>query len=207
MLISLSVYAQSQTMRVVRDGKYKNLADSLISVKIDSSLTSGFRYSKTWETFVHKCLWIDSVFNTTKYVNVYYDFITSCGQRYGYRTETFTTSGGFEYTFDFDYNLICEPNYELITKILKAHQNCYISYDEAQKIAKKNTQQKSRKTWTNWLIYDTRNSQMYWWIERETGFRNTTTEQLRINAVNGDIIERREWKNRKRFFEAVFDRT
>jgi len=217
LLISLCVCAQSQTMRVVRDRKYRNMADSLINVRLDSSLTSGLRYSRTWETFMHRCLEpkIDSLSDTIpkftlnpdriKFVNVYYDFITSCGQKYGYQTKGFTTSGGFEFTFDFDYNLVCEPNYELFTELLKAHQYRYISYRDAQKIARKNTKRKSRKTWTNYLIYDTRNNQMYWWIERETGFRNGTTKELRIDAVNGDVIEKIEMPFRKRFFEAVSD--
>jgi len=55
------------------------------------------------------------------------------------------TSGGFAYTFDFEYNLICEPDYELVKAVSEAHAKCYISYDEAQKIAIENTQKKIAK--------------------------------------------------------------
>ena len=204
-------------MRKVEDETYKHMADSLLNIRMDSTFVQfiGYRgYFGTWETFNNKCLDyekidFDSLFNSKpiKYVNVYYDFINICGQKYGYQTKGFRTSGGFEYTFDFDYNLICEPDYELIKAISKAHDKCNISYDEAQKIAIENTQKKSRKTSTNYLINDLTTNQVYWIIERETGFREGIIEILKIDAINGTIIEKKEQRYyRKNFFKALSDK-
>lgn len=206
-------YGKSQTMYEVKNNKYRHLSDSLINIRLDSSFTKYIRYSRTWESFFYDCLVpqviLDSLFNSKpiKHVSVYYDFINLCGQKYGYRIRGFGTSGGFQYTFDFNYNLLCEPDYELLREITKAHEKCYISYDEAQKIAIENTKLKSRKTSTNYLMNDLNTKQVYWWIERETGFRNGITEILKIDAISGEIIEKTEMEYYgKKFFEALVDK-
>ena len=189
------------------------MSDSLLNVKMDSSFIECIRYLGTWETFSHRCVDLDldsflvSKSKPIKYVNVYYDFINLCNQRYGYKIGGYQTSGGFYYTFDFDYNLVCEPGYELIRAISEAHRSCYISYDEAQKIAINNTQPKSRKTWTNYLINDLTINRVYWLVERETGFRNGVVEKLKIDAISGDIIEKEEMNYyKKNFFKAIADK-
>ena len=209
LFLFLCAYGKSQTMYKVDDRRYKHLSDSLISLRLDSSFVEFISYSRTWETFNHKCVDLETIFDSKpiKYVNVYYDFINLCGQKYGYQTKGFRTSGGFEYTFDFDYNLICEPDYKLIKAVSGAYEKCYISYDEAQKIAIENTQKQSRKTWTNYLINDLTTNQVYWRIERETGFRNGIVEQLKIDAISGKIIEKDEINYYpKSFFKALSDK-
>lgn len=208
LFLFLCAYGKSQTMHKIDNLRYKHLSDSIISIKLDSSIFESIDYFGTWETFGHKCIDFETILDSKpiKYVNVHYHFISLCGQKYGYQTKGFRTSGGFEYTFDFDYNLICEPDYELIKAASEAHEKCYISYVEAQKIAIENTQKKSRKTWANYLINDLDNNQVFWWIERETGFRNGIIEQIKINAINGEIIEKNEIKYYKNFFKALSDK-
>ncbi|MCL1868248.1 MAG: hypothetical protein FWF72_04815 [Paludibacter sp.] len=72
-----------------------------------------------------------------------------------------------------------------------------------KKLRLKTRRKKSRKTWTNYLINDLTTNQVFWLIERETGFRNGIIEQIKINAISGEVIEKNEMKYRKNFFEAL----
>ena len=109
LFLFLCTYGKSQTMYEVKDNRYKYLSDSLININFDLSIPEWIRYSKTWETYTYRCIDFGSIFSIKpiKYVNVYYDFIDLCGQKYGYGTNGFRKSSGFQYTFDFEYNLIC----------------------------------------------------------------------------------------------------
>jgi uncharacterized membrane protein YkoI len=170
-------------------------------------------HSRIWDNNWHDCMTFeeDSLFLTTqpkqqkKYVDVYYDFVDSCGQKYGYAIKSCMTSVGFKITFDFEYNIICEPDYQLLKTISLASTNCYISYEKAQKIAVENSNPKSRKTWTNYLINDISNNIVFWWIERETGFRKCNVEKFKIDARTGKVLERAEYILQKNFFEALWN--
>ena|GEM_PF-5434458 len=60
-------------MHKVYDGRYKCLSDSLISLILDSSFFEFISYSDTWETFSHKYIDFEKIFDSKpiKYVNVY----------------------------------------------------------------------------------------------------------------------------------------
>ena len=206
-LTFLSIVGKAQTMREIKDIKYKNIADILIKAQMDSTFIDNIVHSRTSETFFNRCQNVDEIdfkSKPTKYVSVYYNFVDSCGQPFGYRIKGFQTSS-FEFTFTLEYDLICEPNYSLLNEISKAHYDCYISYGEAQRIAIENTNSKSRKTWTNVLINDLVTNQIYWLIKRETGFRKGFIETLKIDAKNGKVLEKKEEEFYPRsFFKALY---
>lgn len=208
-LIVIPVIGFSQPMHNLTDSKYREIADSLLKSKMDLSFRECFVYERTAESlyFPDSSLknndWINQ--KPAKVVCVYYQFLDSCNQIYSYQTKGLR-KGGFEITFDFDYNIIEQPDYCLLKKVTKAHNDCYISYEIAQNIAIENSKPKSRKTWTNQLVYDLVTDKVYWLIERESGFRNGVIETIKINALDKSIVEKTELPfYKKRFFRAIND--
>lgn len=194
-LIVISVTGFAQTMHDLTDSKYREIADSLLLSKTDLAFRESIVYERTTETFYYPDSslqnneWINQ--KPIKGVNVYYQFVDSCNQTYSYQLKGLRR-GGFEITFDFDYKIIKQPDYSKLKEISKAHNDCYISYETAEKIAIENSKPKSRKTWTNQLVYDLVIDKIYWLIERESGFRNGVVESIKIDAIDKTIIEKTE---------------
>ena len=208
-LITFSITGFSQVMYDLTDSIYREIADSLLESKTDLEFRKSIVYERTTETFYYSDSslknneWINQ--KPKKGVNVYYQFIDSCNQIYSYQTKGLRR-GGFEITFDFDYNIIKQPDFDQIKRITKAHNDCYISYETAQKIATDNSKPKSRKTWTNQLVYDLVIDKVYWLIKRESGFRNGVIETIKIDALDKSILEKTELPfYKKGFFRAIND--
>ena len=208
-LIVISVNGLTQTMHDLTDSKYREISDSLLLSKTDLVFRESIVYERTTETFyypdsiLHNNEWINQ--KPIKGVNVYYQFIDSCNQTYSYQLKGLRR-GGFEITFDFDYKIINQPDYSQLKEIAEAHNDCYISYETAQSIAIKNSKPKSRKTWTNQLVYDLVIDKVYWLIERESGFRNGVIESIKIDAIDKSILEKTELPfYKKGFFKAIND--
>jgi hypothetical protein len=199
----------SQTMYEVKDSKFHVIANSLIDSLSDLKLKGAIRYKRTWE-----CYYDTSNFNSKNWpgsksqkgVKVCYDFIDSCDQIYGYRTNRFRSSG-FEIIFDFNYEIVKQPDFQFLNKVSQIHNKCFIDYDTAQSIAINNSHPKSRKTWTNDLVYDLVINKVYWLIERESGFRNGIIETIKIDAENKQIIEKTSTPfYKKGYFKALSDK-
>jgi hypothetical protein len=196
----------SQTMHDLTDIKFKAISDSLIKSKTDSKFRESITYERTREIYYYSDSsltnndWINQ--KPIKGVNVVYQFADSCNQIYSYQTKGIRR-GGFEITFDFNYKIVKKPDFKLLLQISKAHKNCYISYETAQKIAIENSEPKSRKTWTNELVYDLLVDKVYWLIEREFGFRKGVLETIKIDATNKVIIEKTSIPYRRGFFSAL----
>lgn len=207
-LIVITSKGFSQTMHVLTDSKYRVISDSLLLLKTDLEFREGIIYERTTETFYYP----DSLLQNDEWINhkpikgvsVYYQFIDSCNQTYSYQLKGLRRSG-FEITFDFDYKIIKQPDFSQLKKIAKAHYDCYIDYETAQYIAIENLKPKSRKTWTNQLVYDLEIGKVYWLIERESGFRNGVIESIKIDAIDKSILEKTELPYFKVFFKAVND--
>jgi len=208
-LIVISSNGFSQTMHYLTDSKYREIADNLIESKTDLAFRKSIVYERTTETFYYpdNSLQNNEGINQKpiKGVNVYYQFIDSCNQTYSYKLNGLRR-GGFEITFDFDYKIIKQPDFFQLKEITKAHNDCYISYETAQNIAIENSKLKSRKTWTNQLVYDLALDKVYWLIERESGFRNGIIVSIKIDAIDKTILEKKEIPfYKKRFFRAIND--
>ena len=208
-MILISANGFSQTMHDLTDTKFRGIADNLLEEQTDFSFRESIVYERTTETFYYPDSslqnneWINQ--KPIKGVNVYYQFVDSCNQTYSYQLKGLRR-GGFEITFDFDYNIIKQPDYSQLKEITKAHNDCYISYETAQNIAIKNSKPKSRKTWTNQLVYDLVMDKVYWLIERESGFRNGVIESIKIDAIDKSILEKTELPFfKKGFFRAIND--
>jgi hypothetical protein len=209
MLIMISVSGFAQTMYDLTDSKYREISDSLLLSKTDLDFRECIVYERTTETFYYPDSslqnneWI--IQEPIKGVNVYYQFVDSCNQIYSYQLKGLRR-GGFEITFDFDYKIIKQPDYSQLKEITKAHNSCYISYETAQDIAIENSNPKSRKTWTNQLVYDLGIDKVYWLIERESGFRNGVIESIKIDAIDKYILEKTEKPfYNKGLFKAIND--
>jgi len=208
-LIVISVNGFTQTMHNLTDPKYREIADSLLLSKTDLAFKARIVYERTTETFYYpdsllqNSEWINQ--KPIKGVNVYYQFVDSCNQIYSYQLKGLRR-GGFEITFDFDYKIVKQPDYYQLKEISKAHYNCYIAYETAQKIAIENSKPNSRKTGTNQLVYDLVIDKVYWLIERESGFRNGVIESIKIDAIDKSILEKTELPfYKKGFFRAIID--
>jgi len=181
-------------MYEVKDNRFKIKADSVIDSNTDSKFRKSIRYARTWECYydtsdMNSQNW--SGFKSVKGVSVYYDFVNNCNQEYMYQTNGLMR-GGFEITFDFKYKIVKKPDFVLLKSVAKIYDSCFISYDSAQSIAIKNSRLKSKKTWTNYLVYNVINGQIYYQIDRETGFRKGVIETIKINATNGKVYEKTE---------------
>lgn len=208
-MIVISANGFSQTMHDLTDSNYREIADNLLESKTDLAFRKSIVYERTTETFYYpdsslqNSEWINQ--KPIKGVNVYYQFIDLCNQTYSYQLKGLRRCG-FEITFDFDYKIIKQPDYSELKEISKAHNDCYISYETAQKIAIEESKPKSRKTWTNQLVYDLVIDKVYWLIERESGFRNGVIESIKIDAIDKSIIEKTELPfYKKGFFKAIND--
>jgi hypothetical protein len=205
----ISVNGLSQTKHDFTDSRYREIADSLLVSKTDLAFIESIVYERTTETFYYPDSalqnndWINQ--KPIKGVNVYYQFVDSCNQIYSYQIKGLRREG-FEITFNFDYKILKQPDYSKLKEITKAHNKCYISYETAQKIAIENSKPKSRKTWTNQLVYDLVIDKVYWLIERESGFRKGVIESIKIDAIDKSILEKTELPfYKKGFFKAIND--
>lgn len=207
-LIWLPILGYSQTMYEVKDQKFKLIADSIIDSHTDSNFRKGIRYSRTWECYYDTSDMNSKIlteFKPVKGVKVCYGFFDACNQSYSFMTKTFGM-GELEIKFDFRFRIVELPKFELMKKVVEIHYKCFISYDTAQKIAIKNSKPKSRKTWTNRLVYDLVTNNVYWLVKRESGFRNGIIETIKIDAINQQIIEKTELPYfRKGLFKALMD--
>lgn len=208
-LFVISANGFTQTMHDLTDSKYREISDSLLLSKTDLAFRERIVYERTTETIYYSdsllqnSEWINQ--KPIKGVNVYYQFVDSCNQIYSYQLKGLRR-GGFEITFDFDYKIVKQPDYSQLKEISKAHNDCYIAYETAQKIAIENSKPKSRKTWTNQLVYDLVIDKVYWLIERESGFRNGVIESIKIDAIDKSILEKTELPfYKKGFFRAIND--
>lgn len=195
-------------MYEIKDYRFRAIADSLIDSRTDLEFKKAVRYQRTWECYydtsdINSKDW--SGFKSIKGVIVYYDFIDSCNQDYHYQTKGFRR-GGFEITFDLNRNIVKQPNFDFLKKVSAIHNKCFISYNTAQNIAINYFKPKSRKTWTNQLVYDLVTNRVYWLIERESGFRNGIIETVKIDAENKSLIEKTSLPYRKGFFRALNDK-
>ncbi len=205
LIFSLTNVGFSQTMHEVKDYRFRQIADSLINSKTDTEFRKAIKYERTWECYydtsnINSENW--SGFKSVKGVNVDYAFIDSCDQTYVYRTKGLRR-GGFEITFDLNRNIVEQPNFEFLKEVTTIHNKCFISSDIAQNVAIRYCKPKSRKTWTNQLVYDLLSNKVYWLIERESGFQNGVIETIKIDAQNQNLIEKTSTPYRKSFFEAL----
>ena len=194
----------SHTMSEVKDSRFREIADSLINSSTNSELKEAIVYQRTWEDYYTKS---DTNFlksDMLKGVSVYYDFINSCNQSYYYQTKHIRR-GGFTITFDLNHIIVKQPNFEFLKTVVVIHDSCFISYEIAEAIAIKNFNPKSRKTWTNQLVYDLLTNKVYWLIERESGFQNGILESIKIDAKTKEVIEKSSMPFKKGFFKALID--
>ncbi|GHT35320.1 hypothetical protein FACS18945_0590 [Bacteroidia bacterium] len=193
----------------ITDLKYKQIADSILKSKTDFNFMQSVVCFWTVKGFYKMSYWTeDSIIvdeSPATYYGVRYELKNKCEQKYGNKFKL----GGWAYptsinfTFDENLNLVQEPDYEQILKVVLPYEVCYISLNEAQKIAKQNSKLGFRKTWTNYLLNDYTNNRVVWLMEREKGFMKCTVQTIEIDATTGIVLNTDEYPLRKRFFEAL----
>lgn len=82
----------------------------------------------------------------------------------------------------------------------------FISKEDAKDVASNHFSENMKEPYSNTLfIYDVRADRFYWRIEKFKGFRNVKTEEIFINAENGEFIDKKTMPIRRNFWQALFD--
>jgi hypothetical protein len=194
----------------VNDLQYKQMADSILKSKMDSVSMKSIAYSFTRKGFYKPFIKNDDTIIASKqavYFDVYYCLKNHCGQEYGYKFEKggWTSASFLNFTFDEYSNIVREPDYDFIKKIILPYDTCYMSLKEAQKIAKNNIQGKSRATYSAYLLNDYSKGRVVWNIKREKGFMSGTVEEIEIDTATGNVLDKTSYAFEKKFLEALLN--
>ena len=95
---------------------------------------------------------------------------------------------------------------QLLDSLAKAHNTSILSYDGAQLIAKKYANKKSKTPYLVKLYFERATDNLYWLVDRESGFMEVHTELFIIDAYNKRVTKELRYSYSKGFLEAFTEK-
>ena len=103
-----------------------------------------------------------------------------------------------------DAEIVEEENIDSIMRVLtKLNENILISFQEAELISQHYRRDKDRIGSSKYLIYELSDDSIYWEISRQKGAINVRVDEIKIDAISGEIINVSTLPYRRTFWQWI----
>lgn len=201
LILPISLF--SQTMYPTKDGRYREIADSLFRQNISFDFDKAIKFYSAYDYYYSD----EDMLIWYKGIQVRYFFVNSANQEYSFKRVNerggSMTDYGYRVYLDTAYNLIEPIDFNLLNKVYSHYATKLITEKEAKEVAEANSKIKTNNTKNNSLYYHVQQDKFFWKVIRVKGFKLVDIEKFEIDAHDKTLMSYTTYPFDRGFWRAL----